>query len=116
MEFAFHYFCILTFIKSCMACEINADNLVIKDTILGGQQFWAAPAADTGVCAKACLRLKMSASFNFNIVSNFCELSSDTAENKTHLVSHILGIVYSDITYWPATVSSLSFSDCNGYN
>ena len=116
MALGFLYFCSLIWVNPGLACEINADPLVQKDTLLAGQPFWSSPAVDIGACAKACMRLKICSSFNYVLNSTLCELSSDTAENRTGLVSNVTGCVYSDIMDWPATVSNVFFIHLHSRN
>ena len=97
-------FCIAIFITTS-ACT---DSLVLENTKFDGDQIWSASVSDVGACAKACVRLKPCASFNYDISSKVCDLKTDTADLFPENVNYGVGMFYSAIAGWPESVCDFS--------
>lgn len=89
----------------CYQCDIHADSLVRRDVKLDGYQIWSAPTSDLGSCARACVRVKLCLSFNFDLSTRLCDLNSEViAESQIHRLKKAPGKLYSSISEWPPTV------------
>ena len=94
------------FSTGCNSCII-ADNLVLRETRFDGDLIWSAGVSDLPACAKACMRLKPCASFNYDDPSSVCSLYTDTAEISPEYLSNGIGMMYSAIAGWPEAVGGV---------
>ena len=110
-----------TLYQQCKTCDIEARTFVDSNTRMTGFTILSAPAADLASCAKACLRVKQCASFNYDLSSRLCDLNSVSSTNHPEVMTHASRSLHSDIVEWPAMVTILAharertiffFSEC----
>ena len=92
--------------RQCIACDIDADRLVNVNTRLNDFKIWSAPTTDLASCAKACVRVKICISFNYDLSTRLCDLNSESSTDHPEFMTHAPRILHSNIVEWPATVIS----------
>ena len=90
-------------------CDIDANSIILFGTYLSGFNFWSLKVSDIGTCARACIRMTLCLSFNFDLQDGTCELNSGLLENWSGSEIKKLSRVYSSKKDWPREVSVMSF-------
>ena len=83
---------------------INADHLIRKDARFDGSQFWSTSTRSFTSCVKACVRVKLCASFNYNLKTKVCELNTKSSSNIPGSVTAASGVMHSNFEGWPSEV------------
>ena len=82
----------------------NADHLIRKDARFDGSQFWSTPTKSFTSCVKACVRVKLCASFNYNLRTKVCELNTNSSSNIPGSITVASGVMHSNFEGWPSEV------------
>ena len=89
------------------ACDIDASSIVLYGSYLSGFNFWSLNVSDIGACARACMRMTLCLSFNFDLQDGTCELNRDLLENWSCSEIKKRSRVYSRKKDWPREVSAI---------
>ena len=105
--FSYIYFLCCIHLCSSTSCDINADKLVSKGKKLVGFQFWSAPTTNFMSCVKACVRVRLCTSVNYDLSTKFCDLNKVSSTNHPESVKNSADVLHSNIAGWPPKVSAI---------
>ena len=105
--FSYIYFLCCIHLSASVACDINADKLVSKGQRLVGFQFWSAPTTNFMSCVKACVRVGLCASVNYDLSTKFCDLNAVSSTEYPESVKNSAEVLHSNIAGWPSEVSAI---------
>ena len=99
--FVSYHFAIIFSVFSCVL-----SNYVSQNIYFNGFRFWSLRVNNVWSCARACVKMKMCKSFNYDFSNGTCDMNSDILANHNGSIFREIRrhSVYSSIQNWPLEV------------